>query len=64
MMKQIIIAILLTEFLVLLVGFLMGYRVGYGNAFEDNIRIDCESEFGFTPYKEISGNCLKYFKSK
>lgn len=43
------------------VGWRSGYLRGYAKREADQKRWDCEWKWDLRPYKEIPGECLKYF---
>ena len=42
--------------------FMVGYMVGYSQRGKDQNKWDCEFKYGNVEFKNISGDCLKYFK--
>jgi hypothetical protein len=62
--KRGLIVSLISLILAIFLGFQIGFWNGYTKSNEDQKKWDCEIKYGLKPQSEISGNCLKYFKSK
>lgn len=54
----------LIELFVVFVGGLLGWAIGYNQAFADSKKWECQNKYNNKALMEISGDCVKYFYSK